>query len=102
MWWITLYVLLSLIRWIAIYLLDNVIRPLYNWALNINQTGSYIADVYFMFVCRLLILILQLFFMQLIIHLLIYSRTLIVFSGRNYYHLSVELNNLRSEVSFPS
>ena len=79
MWWITLYVLLSLIRWIAIYLLDNVIRPLYNWALNINQTGSYIADVYFMFVCRLLILILQLFFMQLIIHLLLFTNPYRVF-----------------------
>ena len=29
----TLYVLLSLIRWIAIYPFDSVIRPLYNWAL---------------------------------------------------------------------
>ena len=37
---ITQYVLLSLIRWIAIYPLDSVIHPLYNWALTIKTEAN--------------------------------------------------------------
>lgn len=32
-WWIVQYILPSLIYWIVIYPLDNVIRPSYSWAL---------------------------------------------------------------------
>ena len=31
---------MSLIRWIAIYLLDSVIYPLYNWALTIKTEAN--------------------------------------------------------------
>ena len=39
--WITPYVLLSLTHRIAIYSLDSVIRPLYNWAQVVNKEMTH-------------------------------------------------------------
>lgn len=36
-WWMTLYILLSLICWIVTYPLDGIVCPLYNWALVWNK-----------------------------------------------------------------
>ena len=44
-WWITLHVLLLPIHLIAIYPLDSVIRPYYNWALVLKSLKAFLLYV---------------------------------------------------------